>query len=284
MIVLQTEHSRRKTGPAYTTYNIQNDVKPVVDEIREYWNARYLSAGEATWRILGFHISHKEPAVTALPIHLSTNNYHRRYTDSNSMSMLEHYFSRPHCTFEHNGQQKHFDDLLYAEYFRLFRLQKTDHSKNGHPRYFMEVPIRTQSEPMQVVQRVEHRQHLCRLNSLRPSQGELFYFRAILQIKPARSFSHALQHEGRIFPDFQSLATALGIFANEKEAFYAMREAVTEMKTPHELRLLFIHLLINECITCPRDVWDTFQADLIFDYKVRYNGNEEIAMKVRVLC
>src|SRR6266576_5703655 len=39
MIVLQTEHSRRKTGPAYTTYNIQNDVKPVVDEIREYWNA-----------------------------------------------------------------------------------------------------------------------------------------------------------------------------------------------------------------------------------------------------
>ncbi len=246
MIVLQTEHSRRKTGPAYTTYNIQNDIKPVVDEIREYWNARYLSAGEATWRILGFHISHKEPAVTALPIHLSTNNYHRRYTDSNSMSMLEHYFSRPHCTFEHNGQQKHFDDLLYAEYFRLFRLQKTDHSKNGHPRYFMEVPIRTQSEPMQVVQRVEHRQHLCRLNSLRPSQGELFYFRAILQIKPARSFSHAL--------------------------------------TPHELRLLFIHLLINECITCPRDVWDTFQADLIFDYKVRYNGNEEITMKVRVLC
>ena len=70
--------------------------------------------------------------------------------------MLEHYFSRPHGTFDHDGQQRHFDDLLYLQYFHLFHLQKMDHSKHGHPRYFIENPVHTQCEPMQVIQRVEY--------------------------------------------------------------------------------------------------------------------------------
>ena len=121
------------------------------------------------------------------------------------------------------------------------------------------------------------------MNSFRPSQGELFYLRAILQIKPAHSFLDVLRHEGRVFENFQSLATELGIFAEEKEAFHAMQEAISDMKTPHELRLLFIHMLINDCIPCPRDAWDMFQQHLIFDYQIRYRGNEEIATQVRVL-
>ncbi|KIP08003.1 hypothetical protein PHLGIDRAFT_46749, partial [Phlebiopsis gigantea 11061_1 CR5-6] len=46
-----------------------HDPDAVVDEIEDYWKARYLSAMEATWRILGFSITRKEPAVTALPVH-----------------------------------------------------------------------------------------------------------------------------------------------------------------------------------------------------------------------
>jgi len=63
----------------------------VVDEIDDFWNARYLSAGEGAWKMLGYWITMKKPAVTALPIHLpplvmSSNSFETK-------SLLEHYFA-----------------------------------------------------------------------------------------------------------------------------------------------------------------------------------------------
>jgi len=58
-------------GPDHTHYRVQ-DPSPDnrIDEIEDYWDAWYLSAGEAAWWILGFHVTKKDPAVTSLPIHL----------------------------------------------------------------------------------------------------------------------------------------------------------------------------------------------------------------------
>ena len=41
-----------------------------VDEIRNYYDCRYISACEAAWRLFGFDIQVKEPAVIRLPFHL----------------------------------------------------------------------------------------------------------------------------------------------------------------------------------------------------------------------
>jgi hypothetical protein len=74
-----------------------------IDEIDDYWNARYLSAGEASWRILGFHIAKKYPAVSPLPIHLPGSNTNRQYARkaglAPTLSQLERYFLRPRGTF-----------------------------------------------------------------------------------------------------------------------------------------------------------------------------------------
>ncbi|WVZ88359.1 hypothetical protein U9M48_034889 [Paspalum notatum var. saurae] len=40
------------------------------DEIQMYLDARYLSAGEASWRIFGFELQHREPSVQRLQFHL----------------------------------------------------------------------------------------------------------------------------------------------------------------------------------------------------------------------
>ena len=52
----------------------------VIDEIEDFWHARYLSAGEAAWRILGFHLTSKEPAITALPVHVPDAIHHHQYS------------------------------------------------------------------------------------------------------------------------------------------------------------------------------------------------------------
>ena len=41
----------------------------VVDEVENYLNSRYISSSQAYWRIYGFHIHGKYPAVEKLPCH-----------------------------------------------------------------------------------------------------------------------------------------------------------------------------------------------------------------------
>ena len=64
--------------------NSENNRQGAIDEIEEYWNGCYLSAPEAVWRILGYNITQKTPAVTALPVHLPNSAWHERYHRSNS--------------------------------------------------------------------------------------------------------------------------------------------------------------------------------------------------------
>ncbi|XP_076939638.1 uncharacterized protein LOC143608505 [Bidens hawaiensis] len=42
-----------------------------VNEIKEFYNCRYLLACEALWRVLGFDVHYRMPAVMRLPFHLS---------------------------------------------------------------------------------------------------------------------------------------------------------------------------------------------------------------------
>ena len=100
---------------------MSNQIEPI-DEIEDYWNGRYLSTGEAMWRILGFHITQKEPGVTALPVHTLDSCHHRQYpthgrSDQTSLSLLDHYFNCPLGSFTHNGITREFANLTYNEYW-----------------------------------------------------------------------------------------------------------------------------------------------------------------------
>lgn len=69
-------------GPDTTKFQIttaDNAHADPIDEIEEYWKGRYLSTTEAAWRILGFHITQKKPAVTSLPIHLEKSTRRHQY-------------------------------------------------------------------------------------------------------------------------------------------------------------------------------------------------------------
>lgn len=126
----------------FRIFTAHNNAEPI-DEIQEYWDGRYLSAGEVTWRILGFHITRKDPGGTSLPVHLpQRSSHHRQYSwrsqhASQYLSLLECYFHRPAGTFSTpDNSERTLASLMYAEYFALFRLAKYDASNANHPGYF----------------------------------------------------------------------------------------------------------------------------------------------------
>ncbi|XP_072081040.1 uncharacterized protein [Arachis hypogaea] len=55
-----------------TLYNTgdPSEATQVVEEIRNYYDCRYISACEAVWRLFGYEIQEKEPFVIRLPFHL----------------------------------------------------------------------------------------------------------------------------------------------------------------------------------------------------------------------
>ena len=74
-------------------------------------------------------------------------------------------------------------------------------------------------------------------------------------------------------PTFQQACLALEIFAQEDEAHHCIVEAITSLCTPRQIRVLFAHLLTNECINGPRQLWDRFHLDLCKDFWVDNGGD-----------
>ena len=266
----------------HATYALRaKDNDTPIDEIDEYWRCRYLTGCEAAWRMMGYHIARKEPAVTPLPIHLPTlqSRQYARRISATGKSNLEHYFLRPHGNFQLRGVTRSFEDITYDEYYTLFRLVKFDVEKDTMSSRFPEIPDDADSPKFHVLQRTSANEHLSRIQDVRPTQGETFYLRVILQHKPCRSFEDARTVNGRCFPSYQAAAMEMGLFADVNEGTYALQEAVHTLRSPHQLRLLFVHLLINDCIQSPIDTWQSFRDVLCQDFVLRFHGDISLATR-----
>jgi hypothetical protein len=139
-----------------------------VDEIEDFWKGRYLSTGEAGWRTLGFHITKKTPAVTALPIHLPDTTKRHQYLRSDGsaskLSLLDRYFLRPFAHVRLPEGVHSFASLTYEEYYTDFRLLKFNASNVNKPHYFLEKPNSVNSPPMHVILCTSSTSHLTRIH------------------------------------------------------------------------------------------------------------------------
>ena len=66
--------------------------------------------------------------------------------------------------------------------------------------------------------------HVCRMASSRPSQGETYYLRSILSIRPGESYEDLRTFNGNIYATYQETAQAMGIFDDERECVVAFED------------------------------------------------------------
>lgn len=174
---------------------------------------------------------------------------------------------QPDGSFEIDGAVQNFSDLTYSEYYKLFQLQSYDPTKvHGQPHYFLERAPPPNTPTMQVILRHHNNPHITRLQPIRLSLGDVFYLRVLLQIQPVRSFEELRTVDGVLYPSFQEACTALNLFSDGTEAEYCFTEATNSLHTPYQMRLLFIHMLTNECIITPVAIWEKFQEPLSKDF------------------
>ncbi|XP_057757989.1 uncharacterized protein LOC130977011 [Arachis stenosperma] len=116
-----------------TLYNTDDssEATQVVDEIRNYYNCRYISACEAVWHLFGYEIQEKEPVVIRLPFHLEDEQLVVYSETSNVNDIIESAVSHKSMFLEWMAASMSYSyarSLTYAEFPTKF-IWKDDASK-----------------------------------------------------------------------------------------------------------------------------------------------------------
>ncbi|GAU27991.1 hypothetical protein TSUD_373870 [Trifolium subterraneum] len=230
--------------------NNDGDSACVVDEIKTYYDCRYLSACEAVWRIFVFDVNYREPSVERLSFHLE-NEQSVIFPDDAS---LEEIIAKPSAKYskflawmDANKKYPQARALTYGEFPTKFVWNKEKRRwtlrKQGYS--------------------------IGRLYFVPPGSGEKFYLRILLNyVRGPRSFDELKTVDGVRYDSFKDACSALGLMDGDKEFVHAIKEA-GYCATGTFLRDLFVALLISNQLQQPTYVWNSVWEELSDDIQYR---------------
>ncbi len=245
-------------------------IQGIHDEIELYRKSRYISAGEAVWRLLGYHILDRNPAVTKLHAHLEGEQYvlfpanatqeQRLEITNHTHSPLMEYFARP--------SNDCFDHITILDYFEQYTVTRP---KKDDPPLTVAPPGKFLDAYNNVVsKRRDNSIHVCRIVFQNAAVGDLFYLRLLLHKIPGRSFQEMRtvpcpENGEFIHETFHDAARARGFITGDEEYSICMEEA-SNFQVGSELRALFVTLILDGA-PAPK-LWTEFRDGLIEDLKL----------------
>nr|XP_025680334.1 uncharacterized protein LOC112781559 [Arachis hypogaea] len=206
----------RVTSTVGKIYDVRESSQ-VVDEIKQYYDCRYLSPSESMWRIFAYDIHHRWPAVQRLTFHLP-NQQHVVFDDADITTHV--YLQNKNLLTMFTGwmmANRQFPEgksLTYVEYPGKFVYCSNIREWKPRQRGFS----------------------IGRLSFAHPSSGELFYMRMLLNVQ-------------------REACSAIGFLIDDKEYISAIKE-VAEFASATQLRRLFEMLLLYGSMGRPLSVWE----------------------------
>ncbi|XP_019170957.1 PREDICTED: uncharacterized protein LOC109166458 [Ipomoea nil] len=234
----------------------------VIDEIGMYYDCRYVSACEATWRLLSFDVQFRTPAVERLSFHLP-DCQSVIFDDDDS---IERVLSHPTVAqsmftawFEANKKYQDARLLTYIEMPNKFVWKRN--VREWHPR--------------------KRGYSVGRIFYVPPGSGEIYYLRCLLNIvRGPISFEEIKTFNGVTHLTFKDACYARGLLDDDKEYIDAINEA-SHWSSGHSLRKLFVILLTSNSISRPESVWNVtwklLSEDAEFHHR-RVAGNPELML------
>ncbi|CAJ2651910.1 unnamed protein product [Trifolium pratense] len=207
-----------------------------VDEIKKYYECRYLSPSEAVWRLFKFDIHQKFPAAIRLSIHLQ-NQQCVKFDDNSKLHNVVSYHEMIDTMFlawfNANIQYEEGRDLTYAEFPSKFVFHPRDHRWEPRKKGFS----------------------IGRLSYVPVGAGELYYLRVLLtKVRGCTSYESIKTVNGKLCKTFQEACSELGLLKDDQEFKDGLIEAY-ETATGGQMRRLFVRLLNMNTMNNPYDVW-----------------------------
>lgn len=217
--------------------NNQDADKPV-DEIKNYYDCRYVGPSEAAWRIFAFEIHQKWPPVQRLTFHLPNEQTVFFDDDDNIEDVIwkaQHFDTMFLAWFAANRTYTEGRDLTYSEFPSKFVWNAKD----------------------RVWQPRKQGYSIGRVNYVPPGVGEKYYLRILLTIqKGCTSYKSLRKVNGVTHDTFEDACFHLGLLDGDREFVDGITEA-SSLASGNQLRRLFVTLLSMKTMNKPDFVWES---------------------------
>lgn len=219
-------------GNDMAVYGLSN-VSMNYDEISNYQIGRYISSNEAAWRIFGFNIHERYPAVVKLDVHLE--NGQRIYFSNNNA--VDKVLNPPNTTltafFKLCQTDEFAKTLLYEEIPAFYTWNKTT-------KLFLR---RKQGQLINENDNIRKTDTIGRVYTIHPNNDECYFLRMLLyKINGPTCFNDLKTVEGNTFNTYRETCLHLGLLENDNHWHLALTEA-TISNSPHNIRTLFAIIL-----------------------------------------
>ncbi|CAH1433073.1 unnamed protein product [Lactuca virosa] len=217
--------------------NNADDNDDVVDEIKNYYDCRYLSACEASWRIFKFDVHFRTPSVVRLPFHLPGQQNVVYGADDDIEDVLNKqsvsssmFLAWMECN-EHNKEAR---KLSYVEFPTKFVWKLKDRCWKPREKGFS----------------------IGRIHTVSPNVGEAYFLRILLnKVKGPKCFADIRTVNGHVCATFREACYALGLLEDDREYIDAIEEA-SHSGSGYYLRYLFATMLKSNSLSRPYFVWE----------------------------
>jgi len=220
-----------------TTADKDSTETPVIDEIKQYYDCRYISLCEAVWRIFAFDIHHRWPLVQRLTFHLLYEKpilFKDNEDIDEILNFNEHKRTMFFAWFKANKIYPLGKKLTYCEYRR----------------YFVWMADKREWKPRKIGVSIG------RLTYIPTGSGELYYLRLLLNYqKGCCNYDNVKIVNGFIHKTYKEACYAIGLLANDKKFIDAIIES-NDLASGNQLRRLFLTLLLMNIMSKLDEVWN----------------------------
>jgi len=179
-----------------------------VDEIAEYIKSRYLSWCEAVWRLFGFEIHEKFPAVERLHVHLLGMNIVALSEEDDLEGVVDDPDSSKSTLTEWFVANQRFPaarKYTYCEFPNYYTWNNKNKTWEGRRRGTK----------------------IGRLRFIHPGVGDAFYLRMLLMVvRGALSYADVRTYEGIVYNTFREACQAHGLIGDDSEWTSLFDEAI----------------------------------------------------------
>ncbi|XP_031778423.1 uncharacterized protein LOC116416077 [Nasonia vitripennis] len=232
--------------------NSSEETSIVHDELIQYVDGRYLSPMEAAWRLQGYPLCGKIPAVERLGIH-TKDQQHIVYEENKELQALNNKETTLTAWFKLNKIDDFAKTLKYVELTEYYRFNKK--SKSWIKR-----------------SRSSQYNTIARLNIVSPKDTERFFFKLILnRARGPTSFEDLKNHKDIEYQTYKDAALAIGLIEDDLHIFIIFEEACHIM-LPFQLRKFFAWFILAENIQ-GNTIWNKFKNYFTEDFKTNKENN-----------
>jgi hypothetical protein len=219
------------------------------NEIAKFVNARTIDPYDATWRLFGFKVQDRFPAVQQLAIH-EEDQQNIVFREGEAMNALESVKDTTLMAFfKFNATEERACKIKYQDFPKFC----TFSDNSWHWRKFLpddnEVP-RT----------------IGRINAVSPAQGDRYFLRMMLtHTSGATCYSDLKRVEGTVYDTFKEACKVMGLLEDDAEWESALEE-VSEYGSSQQIRTIFAVLLQFCHPTDPSKLYEKFKDNMSEDF------------------